>query len=53
MYRKSVGKNTPYSIQINIKNTKKALKNIRYTLTHIYVHIQYTKIQILEPTQFT
>lgn len=47
MYRKSFGKDTPYGVQTNLKNTKKALKNIRYThthtLAHINVHIHYTK----------
>lgn len=45
-----------YSIQINIKNTKEALKNIIHTHTpltsthtHIYVHLQYTRNSNIEP----
>lgn len=41
MYRKSVGKDTPYSIPINIKNTKKALKNIIHTHTYISTYTVY------------
>lgn len=46
MYRKD----TPYSIQIKIKNTKEALKNITqtYTYSHMYMW-SILEIRILEP----
>lgn len=42
-----VGVDITYSIQIQIKHTKEALKNIRETCTHniVCLHVQFTKSQ--------
>lgn len=55
MYRKLAGKDTPYNLQINIKNTKEALKNITYTLTHTHICTGtiYYKFGYLSPCYHT
>lgn len=42
-----VGVDMTHSIQIKIKHTKEALKNIRETCTHntVCLHVQFTKTQ--------